>query len=122
MSDEDTIGAGDRHDLLAAEYVLGVLGAEERRQAEFRLASEPRSAAEVASWEARLGGLAEGIPAVAPPATVWEGIEARLSASLKPVIEHAGIWQSLAFWRTFAIASAAAALNANSTRPTQRAR
>jgi len=92
MSDEDTIGAGDRHDLLAAEYVLGVLGAEERRQAEFRLASEPGFAAEVASWEARLGGLAEGIPAVAPPAMVWEGIEARL-----------------AFWRTFAIASAALA-------------
>ena len=109
MSDEDTIGAGDRHDLLAAEYVLGVLGAEERRQAEFRLASEPGFAAEVASWEARLGGLAEGIPAVAPPAMVWEGIEARLSASLKPVTEHAGIWQSLAFWRTFAIASAALA-------------
>jgi anti-sigma-K factor RskA len=28
MSDEDTIGAGDSHDLLAAEYMLGVLGAD----------------------------------------------------------------------------------------------
>jgi anti-sigma-K factor RskA len=109
MSDEETINAGDHHDLLAAEYVLGVLGAEARRQAESRRAGEPRFAAEVAFWEARLGGLAEGIPAAAPPATVWEGIEAQISASLKPVTEHAGIWQSLAFWRTFAIASAALA-------------
>ena len=109
MSDEDTIGAGDRQDLTAAEYVLGVLGAEERRRAEFRIASEPRFAAEVAYWEARLGGLADAVPAVAPPATVWDGIEARLSASLKEPAERGGIWQSLAFWRTFAIASTALA-------------
>src|SRR4249919_3956222 len=108
MSDEDTIGAGDRQDLTAAEYVLGVLGAEERRRAEFRIASEPRFAAEVAYWEARLGRLADGVPAVAPPATVWDGIEARMSASLKVPAER-GIWQSLAFWRTFAIASTALA-------------
>ena len=57
MSDEDTIGAGEHGDLSAAEYVLGVLGAEERRQAEFRIASEPRFATEVAFWETRLGGL-----------------------------------------------------------------
>ena len=109
MSDEDTIGAGEHHDLTAAEYVLGVLGPEERRRAEFRLASEPRFAAEVAFWEARLGGLAEGVPSVAAPAAVWDGIEARLSAALKPAPARAGLWQSLAFWRTFAIASAALA-------------
>ena len=109
MSDEDTIGAGDRQDLTAAEYVLGVLAPEERRAAEFRIASEPRFAAEVAFWEARLGGLAEAVPAIAPPATVWDGIEARLSASLKVPAERGGIWQSLAFWRTFALASTALA-------------
>src|SRR5512146_227135 len=109
MSDEDTIGAGDRQDLTAAEYVLGVLGAEDRRRAEFRIASEPRFAAEVAYWEARLGGLADAVPAIAPPSTVWDGIEARLSASLKVPTERGGIWQSLAFWRTFALASAALA-------------
>ena len=47
MSDEDIIGAGDRQDLTAAEYVLGVLRAGGRRKAEFRIASEPRFAAEV---------------------------------------------------------------------------
>jgi anti-sigma-K factor RskA len=109
MSDEDTIGAGDRQDLTAAEYVLGVLGPEDRRRAEFRMASEPRFAAEVAYWEARLGGLADAVPAVAPPSKVWDGIEARLAAALAPQPERTGIWQSLAFWRTFALASAALA-------------
>ena len=68
MSDEDTIGGDDRHDFTAAEYVLGVLGAEDRRAAEFRMAAEPNFAAEIAYWETRLGGLAEAVPAVAPPA------------------------------------------------------
>ena len=106
MSDEDTIGGDDRHDFTAAEYVLGVLSAEDRRAAEFRMAAEPKFAAEVAYWETRLGGLAESVPAVAPPAKVWAGIEDRLSASLAPPRERAGFWNSLAFWRTFAIASA----------------
>ena len=106
MSDEDTIGGDDRHDFTAAEYVLGVLGAEDRRASEFRMASEPKFAAEVAFWETRLGGLAEAVPAVVPPAKVWAGIEDRLSASLEPPRERAGFWNSLAFWRPFAIASA----------------
>jgi anti-sigma-K factor RskA len=105
MSDEDTIG-GDSQDFTAAEYVLGVLGAEDRRKAEFRIASEPKFAAEVAFWEARLGGLADAVPPVAPPASVWNGIEARLSTTLEPERARGGIWNSLNFWRTFAIASA----------------
>lgn len=106
MSDEDIIGGGDRSDFTAAEYVLGVLGAEDRRAAEFRMAAEPKFAAEVAFWEARLGGLAEQVSPVVPPAKVWAGIEDRLSASLAPERVRAGFWNSLAFWRTFAIASA----------------
>src|SRR6476646_1749050 len=109
MSDEDTIDSADHHDLTATEYVLGVLVPEERRRAEFRLASDPRFATEVAFWDARLGGLAEAVPSVVPPATIWDGIEARLSAALKPAPERASLWQSLAFWRIIGIASAALA-------------
>ena len=105
MSDEDTIG-GERADFTAAEYVLGVLSVEDRRRAEFRIASEPSFAAEVAFWETRLGGLADAVPPVQPPAKVWDGIEARLSASLAPERARSGIWNSLSFWRPFAIASA----------------
>ena len=104
MSDDHTIGVGEDRDFLAAEYVLGVLGAEERRAVELRLQREPDFASEIAFWEARLGGLAEGVAPVAPPAELWQRIEARVAA--KPAPERGGLWQSLAFWRPFAIASA----------------
>ena len=107
MSDEDTIGGGDRHDLTAARVCARRArrrGSARRRVP--RLAAEPKFAAEVAFWETRLGGLAELVPAVVPPAKVWAGIEDRLSASLPPPPERAGFWNSLAFWRPFAIASA----------------
>ena len=71
MSDTDTMGPADRGSLVAAEYVLGVLGAEERREVERRLAQEPALASEVAAWEERLGGLAEGVAPVAPPHDAW---------------------------------------------------
>ncbi len=109
MSDDDIIDPGDRRDQAAAEYVLGVLGPEERRAAELRLEREPKFAAEVAFWEARLGGLTEGVAPVAPPAEVWQRIDAAISAGAKPTARRAGLWQSLAFWRSFAIASAALA-------------
>lgn len=107
MSDDDTIGAGDHQELLAAEYVLGVLGADARRAAELRLEREPGFAAEVAFWEARLGDLAEDVAPVAPPAEVWRRIEAKLAANAPR--ERTGLWRSLAFWRTAAISSAAIA-------------
>ena len=61
MSDDDTINPADRGKLIAAEYVLGVLGADERREVERRLAHEPALASEVAFWEERLGVLADAV-------------------------------------------------------------
>ena len=58
MSTDDTTDPAAGGNLIAAEYVLGVLGAEERREVERRLAQEPALASEVAFWEERLGGLA----------------------------------------------------------------
>jgi anti-sigma-K factor RskA len=108
MSNDDGISGLNGGDLLAAEYVLGVLGPAERRIAERKLADEPRFAAEVAFWEARLGRLADAVAPVRPPDSVWQKIEARLAGA--PAKESRGLWQSLAFWRTFAISSAALAL------------
>ena len=53
--------------LTAAEYVLGVLGAEQRRAAERRKARDAAFAQEVAFREERLGGLVSTFPEVAPP-------------------------------------------------------
>jgi len=103
MSEDDTIDPAGGASLVAAEYVLGVLGAQERREVERRLAQEPAFAAEVALWEERLGGLADAVAPVAPPANAWSRIEATIASGAE---RPASLWQSLAFWRGFGIASA----------------
>src|SRR5262249_26383955 len=85
--------------LTAAEYVLGVLGAPERRAVEQRIARDQVFAREVAFWEERLGGLAEGIPAIAPPSNAWMRIEVAIDRTERPAEGRAGLWQSLRFWR-----------------------
>ena len=104
MSDDDTIDPADRGKLVAAEYVLGVLGAEERREVERRLMHEPALAAEVAFWEERLGVLADAVAPVAPPQHTWSQIEAAVASP--QAAQPASLWQNLAFWRGFGIASA----------------
>ena len=80
MSDSGARDEDDRGPPSAAEYVLGVLSAHERRAVEQRIAREPAFAREVAFWEERLGGLAEGIAPVRPPASAWARIEAALGS------------------------------------------
>src|SRR5262249_14970549 len=102
MSVDDTIDPADGDKLLAAEYVLGVLGAAERREVERRLAQEPALASEVAFWEERLTGLTDAVAPVSPPEAALSRIETAIAAAPRP----ASVWQSLTFWRGFAIASA----------------
>ncbi len=102
MSENDTIDPADRDKLLAAEYVLGVLGAAERRELERRLSQEPALAAEVAFWEERLTGLTDAVAPVSPPVAAWSRIETAIGAAPRPP----SVWQSLTFWRSFAIVSA----------------
>jgi anti-sigma-K factor RskA len=102
MSEDDTIDPADSGKVLAAEYVLGVLSAAERREVERRLAQEPALDLEVAFWEERLGGLADAVAPVEPPDAAWSRIEATIAP---PAPRPASIWQSLAFWRSFAIGS-----------------
>src|SRR5262249_52001018 len=104
MSDDDTINPADRGKLIAAEYVLGVLGADERREVERRLAREPALASEVAFWEERLGVLADAVAPVTPPQHTWSKIEAAIPAAA--AARPTSVWQSLAFWRGFGIAAA----------------
>src|SRR5262249_13811291 len=95
--------------LTAAEYVLGVLGAPERREVEQRIARDQVFAREVALWEERLGGLAEGIPAGAPRASAWARIEAALDQAGRRAEGRGGLWQSLRFWRGLALVTSALA-------------
>ncbi len=102
MSENDTMDPADVGSLVAAEYVLGVLGAAERREVERRLAQEPTLASEVAFWEERLTGLADAVAPVSPPQAAWSRIETAIGAAPR----RPSVWQSLTFWRTCAIVSA----------------
>jgi anti-sigma-K factor RskA len=108
MTDDRTIIPEESDKVVAAEYVLGVLGAAERRQAQQRLAHDQAFANEVAFWEERLGAFADAIGPVAPPDRAWTRIARAVRVS-DPSTPRESLWQSLTFWRSFAIGSAALA-------------
>jgi anti-sigma-K factor RskA len=70
----------DDEDILAAEYVLGLLEGPELVEAERRQATDPVFAAQVEEWAAQLHPMLAGAP-VTPPAAVWQRISARLAAN-----------------------------------------
>lgn len=100
-------------DLLAAEYVLGVLSGTDRAAA-VRLRERDRNfALLVAAWEERLAPWTAGIAEVPAPPHVWDRIAASLPAATAR--QNAGWWHSLAFWRGLSLATgtlAAACLGA----------
>ncbi|MDF9863785.1 anti-sigma-K factor RskA [Methylorubrum pseudosasae] len=61
-------------DLRAAEYVLGTLDAGERAAFELERAVDPATEAAVRAWERRLAPLARAVPAIEPPAHIWQEI------------------------------------------------
>lgn len=112
-------------DTLAADFALGALDAAAMRDAELRLRRDPAFARAVEGWQALLSPLAETVPSVAPPATMWESIAGKIDPArpVAPVPARTSLWSSLAFWRTFAAGAttcAALALALLITRPPER--
>ena len=68
-------------DGLAAEYVLGTLGADERAQVEALIGNDPAFARLVRRWERRLGELHAMMHSVEPPPDTWARIQARIGAA-----------------------------------------
>ncbi|CAH2408990.1 conserved hypothetical protein [Mesorhizobium escarrei] len=109
MSGKMTLAGDDRpesggDDLFAAEYVLGVLAADEREIASRRIDADAAFARLVDAWEARLSPMADAYPETVPPIRAKEALDRRLFVA-EP---RAGLWSSLAFWRGLAAASVAA--------------
>jgi anti-sigma-K factor RskA len=105
MSDTHDHSALPEDELLAAEYALGVLAGTDRAAAEARAARDGAFANMVADWEERLAPWAAEIVDVTPPPQIWDRIVAELPAA-RP--QRSGLWQSIVFWRGFALASALA--------------
>jgi anti-sigma-K factor RskA len=98
-------------DVLAGEYVLGVLDAVERRQVQARLETDGEFARRVAQWEVRFAPLLADIEPVEVPATVWTAVCARLGWTERER-PRSGFWQSLGFWRGATVVSTVIAIGA----------
>jgi anti-sigma-K factor RskA len=108
-SDEDRLEP-PTDEVLAGEYVLGVMDAAQRRAVQVRMASDAAFARLVAEWEQRLGSLHAGIAPVEVPPHVWQRIRTRLGWSILPA--RIGFWQSIGLWRTATALAVAAAIAA----------
>lgn len=105
LSDQET---------LAAEMVLGLLGAEELLRARGMAARDPAFAADVARWEDHFAPLLDEWDERAPPSAVWERVKAATSGAgdtPAPVADLDTLRKSRDRWRIiggFSVAAAAA--------------
>ena len=97
----------DLPEVLAGEYVLGVLNADERAAFELRMVREPALAHLVEEWQARLLPLDEGLAPITPSPEVWR----RIGRSTQPRQSkpRTAWWNRLGLWRGWALAATAAA-------------
>lgn len=71
-------GPSDPDRVLAAEYVLGLLGPDELAAFEARLETEETLVIEVARWAEHFAAMVDRLPEVAPPIAVKKNVETRL--------------------------------------------
>lgn len=110
MSGDDDRLEPPTDEVLAGEYVMGLLDAEQRRAAHARIAADPAFARLVGDWERRLGPLLEGIAPVEVPPRVWRDIRSRLGWTT-PAASR-GLWQNVGLWRAATALAVAAAVAA----------
>ena len=97
--------------LLAGQYVLGVLPLAERQQVEARLRDDRALAAAVDDWERDLSALNGEYGEAMPPASTFARIEAKLFGAASMTDKRSplmSLWGSLLLWRSLAFACAAA--------------
>jgi anti-sigma-K factor RskA len=98
----------DDDDLLAAEYVLGVLEADARQMVSNRAVSNAGLAAAIARWERMLAPLALLVPPVEPPAELWRRLQQAIG-SAAPVVDELAAAREVRTWRWATVASLALA-------------
>lgn len=100
-------GDRSRDEVLAGEYVLGVLDAEQRRLVEQRIRRDHRFAGIVSRWEENLSRLNGEYGQEETPKVLFRRMEERLwdveQFGRAPGSMMRLIWNSLIFWRTLSI-------------------
>ncbi|MET0857207.1 MAG: anti-sigma factor [Telluria sp.] len=90
----------------AAEYVLGTLSAEERRDIERRVRDEPALRLAVQQWEAHLLPLTALVEPVEPSSRLWRRIERSATTEAAPApAQQKLMWNSLGLWRALTAGS-----------------
>lgn len=101
-------GDSRRDQVIAGEYVLGVLSADDRRKVEARMVLDGAFAAMVNHWQNNLTSFDDAYEPIAPPPQVLASVERRLFAEqARPAVAAGGFWRSLVFWRVLTLASVA---------------
>ena len=111
--------APEDRDLLAAEYVLGVLDAAESAEVEALAAREESVVLSIEQWQNRLAPLAFAVAPVTPPVTLWPRIAAAIGGFPQPATEdrsaqiaafpRRSAWNSVGLWRAATAAAVALA-------------
>lgn len=108
-------------DILAGEYVLGVLDAGSRRAVESRIEREPGFAALVMQWQTHFERWLMMPTPVQPSPHLWPGIRRQLGwSAVESVDATPGLWNSVGFWRGatgLALAASVAAIAFGLRRP-----
>jgi anti-sigma-K factor RskA len=107
LGDEAGLGDGTEppsDDLLAGEFVLGVLDAAERRAVQVRIDLDREFALRVADWERRLAPWLDAIEPIEAPPRVWERIRMDLGwRDIAPA--RVSFWESVRLWRAATVVS-----------------
>jgi len=105
-SPDQSKGGRSRDEVLAGEYVLGVLSFKDRRVVEERMRRDRQFAAIVSRWETNLSSFNDDYDVVSPSQETFKQIEARLFGAPEATpVPARGVWGSLIFWRCLALVS-----------------
>ncbi|EUC01142.1 anti-sigma factor, RskA family [Rhizobium sp. CF080] len=111
-SGEQSQGRRPQDEILAGEYVLGVLSLEARHAVEQRMANDRAFARIVERWQADLASFNDDYEDVAPRPMVFGRIETRLFGPARVAPSSWGLWNSALFWRRLSFATTAVAVAA----------
>jgi anti-sigma-K factor RskA len=93
----------DDDNLKAAEYVLGVMPADERASFARQIEADRTLRTAVAFWENHFAVFTDGVNSVSPPPEVWQRLERRMFPQEKSV--PTSWWNNLAIWRGASLAA-----------------
>ncbi|RVI63819.1 anti-sigma factor [Sinorhizobium meliloti] len=100
-------GDSRRDEVIAGEYVLGALSADDRRKAEARMATDRNFAAMVIRWQNNLAAFGDEYESAAPRRRFRSSERAVFEAG-RGADDPRGVWGSLPLWRSAALVSLSA--------------